>query len=414
MRDKNPDCYHLSASAINALKACPTRFRLAYREGLRLAADTEAQRMGTNWHALHEEYNRAVRLGGSPEVAYEKAVEHLNERYSEVPTWVSAEAWETERLVLLTSFHVYQWYYTNDPVESFDEELAFDLPLHEPRTGMPLPTSEVIRVGKIDGLVLWQNRIVQKEMKSTSKNIGPDSDYWDRSQKDTQVSMYALAMRDLRASGQIPESLLRAQAHTWGNTLYDVWKKPKTRPKSLTQKASLEFVESSKYFDQEFNVAAKWQTEIIIKNKGKKTEREEKKKTLLELHVDGQSVEVARGKQGFAIRETPRMYAARLMDEMVNDPESYFVRKEIARTDDQLRRFRVELYRIYQAMRSYERTGAWFENENQCRATFKCAYLPICYGEGADKVCDNNLTPPDFRRIFNVTVNGEDINDQED
>lgn len=431
MTDRNPQTYHLSATAINALKACPTRFRLAYREGLRLDQDTEAQRIGTHWHALHEEYNKAQRWAhehagtvhdvagkgyDSPNAyAYAWAVEHLNAAYAEVPSWVEPEDWETERLVLLTAFHTYLWYYENDPIESLAEEIAFDLPLHEPRTGMPLPTKEVLRVGKIDTVIKWQNMVGNREMKSTSRSIGPDSDYWERSAKDTQVSMYALAMRDMLESGELPDNVTTAlDGKQFGNTLYDVWRKPKSKPKGVTQKDTAAFLETSTYYGQEFGVEVEWET-AIEKKELKKSTKEIEHRVPKSIKVDGQEVnfEISKTYKP-VIRETPRMFAARLMDDMVNNPSEYFVRKEIARTDADLRRFRVELYRIYQAMRSYERSDAWFENENQCRATFKCAYIPICYGEGADKVCENNLTPPDFKRIFNITVEGEDINDQHD
>ena len=244
MTDKNPNTIHLSASAINALKACPTRFRLAYREGLRLEESTEAQRVGTHWHAMHEVYHEAYREertrlvaeldaghGGDDmiperchEDAYGAAIEHLNQCYSEVPSWIEPVDWDVERLILLTSFHVYLWYYEDDPIESYGEEVRFNLPLHEPRTGMPLPLTEVVRVGTIDTLIKWGGMIGNREMKSTARNIGIDSDYWDRSKKDTQVSMYALALQDLHASGQLPANVLAEveTAHSFGNTMYDV------------------------------------------------------------------------------------------------------------------------------------------------------------------------------------------------
>lgn len=425
MTDKNPTTYHLSASAINALKACPTRFRLAYREGLRLDQDTEAQRMGTHWHALHEVYNTAYReaaFDGVMEhdtrhrVAYDTAVEHLNQCYHDIPSWIEPEDWEVERLVLLTSFHVYLWYYSQDPIESLAEEIAFDLPLHEPRTGMALPISEVVRVGKIDTVIKWQNLVGNREMKSTSRNIGPDSDYWERSAKDTQVSMYALAMKDMLEGGLLPDNVIAAlDGKQFGNTLYDVWRKPKSKPKGVTQKDTAAFIETGEYYGQAFDVQATWDEKTTLKNAGKKNETPVTVKTLASLKVEGEEHPFEIGKSGgVSIRETPRMFAARLMDDMVQNPSEYFVRKEIARTDAELRRFRVELYRIYQAMKAYEKNDAWFENENQCRATFKCAYIPVCYGEGADEISKNNLTPEGFRRIFNVTVEGNDINDQED
>ena len=46
----------LSATSIGRYKACPTRFRNADVEGLRLEEDSDALRIGTNWHSIQEIY----------------------------------------------------------------------------------------------------------------------------------------------------------------------------------------------------------------------------------------------------------------------------------------------------------------------------------------------------------------------
>jgi hypothetical protein len=47
-------------------------------------------------------------------------------------------------------------------------------------------------------------------------------------------------------------------------------------------------------------------------------------------------------------------------------------------------------------MAEMERTGFWFENEQQCEATFKCAFCPICYNN-VDVF--HGQTPPGFKRL---------------
>lgn len=396
--------FHMSASSISAFKACPTRFRLAYREGLRPEESTEAQRMGTNWHALHEVYHKAlaawepVDADGSndeagrsqSEAASEAAIDHLNTAYQHIPASISPVDWETERQILVTSFLGYLWYWQNDPVQPIVSEIAFDLALNEPRTGLPLPTKEVLRVGKIDHVVSWRGMVGNVERKSTSSSIDPSGDYWDRASKDTQVSMYAMAFRDMLFAGQLPQAVLDHPDYTpdrFGSTLYDVWHKPTIKPATLTQKDTKELLKTKTYQRQQFAVDKK--SDDVIE-------------------IDGFQAEVKKGKQGIAIKETPTMYAARLLQDICTRPEFYFQRKEIARTDQDIRRFRVELFNIYQAQRLYDNTGCWFENEQQCRATFACQYIPICYGPGADAVCDGETTPPGFKRIFvDLTRNGD-------
>lgn len=406
----NPTCYHLSASSIASFKACPTRFRLQYREGLRTAEDTDSQRVGTNWHAMHERYAEALEAWKTDESESENAersdqneyalnavVTLLNERYTNVPSYKTPQEFALERTVLLMSFVGYLWFYQNDPLEFLANELPFELPLHLPKTGLPLPTSEVLRVGKIDHIIRWQGGVGALERKSTSRGIGADSDYWDKAKKDTQVSMYALAFKDM-VNGYGPAENAPAwmqASERFGNTLYDVWHKPTIKPAMLTQAETRAFSESGKYCGQTFQIAL----------------RENDATGVVEAYtVNGEYAEVEMGKKGFAIRETVDMFGARLLADIYQRPDFYFVRREIARTDIEIRQFRQQLFAVYTAQKAFEKQGMWFENEQQCRATYPCPYIPICYGVGADAVCDGKTTPDGFKRIFvDLTVNGTEL-----
>jgi len=395
MAATNPNCFHLSASAISAFKACPTRFRLAYREGLRTAEDTDSQRIGTNWHALHEVYHNAYCVydseqGDPDDIALNAAIEHLNERYAgdAIPASKTTEEWDVERQQLLMSFLGYLWYWSDDPLTIVASEVAFELPLIAPKVGLPLPMREVVRVGKIDHVVKWRGMIGNIERKSTSRNIDPSSDYWDKAKKDTQVSMYALAFRDMLYQHESPDWLpADAHEHSIGNTLYDVWHRPTIKPAKLSQANTTALIESGTYYETEFEVKVG-------------PDDPEKPEDGPRVTVDGVAAEVIPMKQGFAIRETPAMYGARLLADIYERPEFYFQRKEIARSTDDLEKFKVELFNIYQAQRLYADTGCWFENEQQCRATFPCPFIDICYGPGSDVVCDGQTIPPGYKRIF--------------
>lgn len=396
MATTNPSCFHLSASAISSFKACPTRYRLAYREGLRVAEDTDAQRVGTNWHALHEAYydaycSRDSEQGDPSDQALEAAVDHLNERYAAeaMPGYKTIDEWEVERQQLLISFIGYLWYWQDDPLEVLASEVSFDLPLIAPKVGLPLPKNEVLVVGKIDHVVKWRGMVGNVERKSTSRGIDPSGDYWDKAKKDTQVSMYALAFRDMVERDSPPVRLTTAEVGecSIGNTLYDVWHKPTIKPTKLTQADTATLIAAGEYCGVVFEVKVG-------------PEDPEKPGDGPRVTVDGVDAEVHPGKKGFAIRETPAMYGARLLNDIYERPEFYFQRKEIARSDADLKKFRVELFNIYQAQRLFDTTGCWYENEQQCRATFPCPFIPICYGPGADAVCDGETTPDEFKRIF--------------
>ncbi len=388
----NPSCYHISASSIAAFKMCPQKFRLEYREGLRRAQDTEALRVGTNWHKLHEIFLDGKRHGNDDDTALASVVDHLNKCYAGVPITKTAIEWAVEREVLLQSFVGYLWYWQNDPIETLASEVKFDLPVYDPRVNMPLPISEVMRVGKIDHIAKWQGAIVAVERKSTSRAIDPSADYWDRAKKDTQVSMYAAAFKELwrddGGGGGIVGVGAVEPGQRFGNTLYDVWHKPTIKTATLTQKETAEFLTSGKYFESEFKV------ELFYNNTdaGPMTDRE--------IKVDGSRVEVEEGKKGFAIRETPAMYGARLLADIMARPAFYYQRKEIVRTEAELEEFKRQVYAVYQGMKFSERTNSWWENESQCRATFSCPNIPICYGAGAAAVCDGKTTPEGYKRIF--------------
>ena len=414
MTAPNPLCFHLSASSVAAFKACPQRFRLAYREGLRVALDTESQRVGTNWHSIHEVYQNALiehghKLGvsstineGIEAVALQAVVDHLNERYEKIPNGVTPQEWDLERQILLTSFVGYLWYYADDKIEYLQQEIPFSLPLHSPRTGLPLPETEVLRVGKIDHIIRWQGMVGVLERKSTTRSIEPDSDYWDKSKKDTQVSMYALAMRDLNTVIGLPHNI-PFPGERYGNTLYDVWRRPLTKPKALTQKDTAAFMETGDYFGQKFHATARPATHPT-----------DPSMVYAAVQVDAADAEVEGGKKSYAIRETAGMYAARLLAEIQETPTKFFQRREIARTDADLAKFRRELYNVYQAQKTMDRTGGWFENESQCRATFPCPFIPVCYGPGAEAVSDGQTIPPGYKRIFvDLTKDGQPIGDPE-
>ena len=402
MTDINPECFHLSASAVRTFKACPTKFRLAYREGLREAESTDNQRMGTNWHALHETYQNAYQAtlakeqdaedldphGAAHEAGFDAAVQHLNETYEDIPSTKSPEEWEVERQTLLMSFIGYLWRWDDDPLEFIASEVEFDLPLHSPRTGLPLPTDQVKRVGKIDTVVRWRGMVGTREMKSTGMSIDPSGPYWEKAQKDTQVDMYALAFEDMWQHGLENYGIYGVgMEERLGNTLYDVWHKPTIKPTALSQKDTAAFLKDGSYCDQQFSV----QKENAAKEGEPPT-----------ITVDGWPAEVQPAKKAgaFTIRETPAMFGARLLADMTQRPDFYFQRKEIARTAADRQRFRKELFNIYQAQRLFDRTGCWYENEDQCRAPYPCPFIPICYGKGADHYCETGETPDGFTRIF--------------
>lgn len=416
MRDTKRQ-WRMSATALSAFKACPTRFRLGYVEGLRKIEDTEAQRMGTNWHACLEVARAAVDspcpvcfakslkvlarpdcsvCGGTGAVSESEPIDRgialLNDAYCTVPDWADPTAWAVERVILAYSLSGYLWHWEADDegAETIATEQGFKLPLRNPATGRALPN--VMKVGKIDRLVRCGGAVRVNEYKSTSKSIDADSTYWKRLDMDTQIGLYVLAANEMWHCGDLeifglgtPDPSTRPSG-----VLYDVWHRPATRPKKLTQGDTKAFMASGEYFGATLETAdgdgATWvdvggeRAEIIWGAEKKPTKKD------------------PNPERPFAIRETPEMFGARLLADITENPDKHFARREVARTTDDLDKVAYDLYNIYQSIRTMDRSGHWYADESQCEATFKCAYCPICYNRL--DVCDGQTPVDGFTRIF--------------
>ena len=389
----------LSATSIGCFKSCPKRYYHKYILGLVPIEDTDALRIGSNYHRIHEiadmepggvcecvqtgmdeEFQSVLVVnpncplcsgtGRFPDDLMDAVIAHLNQQYATPPISKTIEEWETERITLLYSLVGYQWYYNDAEYKVEQLEQKFDLPLRSPTTGRKLQAK---LKGKIDRVFSAGNNRFVHEYKSTSKSIDPDSTYWNHLTLDTQTRLYTYAAKELGLG--------------MCGVLYDVWAKPKTKPKKLTQGESKKFVADGMYCGEEFEVNGPGLITVVEGNS-----------TAPQMEVNGKPTEVIPGaKPGtFAIRETPEMYGARLLQDITQRPEFYFARREIAHTANDIEKFERQLYNIYKGIRNMSNTDGWWEDENACEATFKCSYLGFCYNHidvGLDEV------PEGFRKI---------------
>jgi len=375
----------LSASSINAFKDCPFRFRNAYVLGVRPTEDTDALRIGNHWHEILEVASLepgsdcpdplckddfpdnmpdcpiCAGTGRVPDDIMEAVVRVLNARYAEIE-FNDPIAKEVERIKLLYSLIGYRWYYADTLEPTISREQYFKLPLFNPSTGHPVPNVTI--VGKIDKLVI-SGCVSVKEHKSTSKSIDTDSTYWTHLNMDTQTSMYVYAARQLQIRGDLEKYGIKSTDPLISNILYDVYHKPTISPKKLTQGDSKKFVADGMYCGHKFECKP----------------GSEPSDNGYTIKVNGIPAEVEPGKkQGtFAIRETPEMYGARLLQDITERPEFYFRCKPLVRTDQEIRNLEYELYDIAKDMMSKIRANRWWHNERQCEATFKCPYTETCY-----------------------------------
>ena len=385
----------LSYSAISCFKACPVRYKGAYVEGIRRIEDTEAQRTGTNWHEIQDISSRepgsvcrpCANLGKPdphcplcagegflPDDLMDAVIRTLDAAYENIPAGVDTEVLERERTVLLYSLSGYKWHYSDAPVEVLARELKFSMPLLGP-SGRALPNVQTD--GIIDKLVRIPNKVAIMEHKSTSKSVDSDSSFWAHLNLDVQTTLYIHAVQKMQLDGELEAYGVKPTDELINTILYDAWHKPGISPKKLTQADSKKFVETGEYMGQEFEV-----------QDGSGA-----------VAVNGVQVEIEPGKKEgtFAIRETIEMFGARLLMDITERSEFYFARKELSKTDDEMKRFQGEILSIYRTIRGMLKTDNFYHNEQSCEAKFRCDYTNECYN-GIE--LDGKNPPDGFECIF--------------
>jgi hypothetical protein len=390
---------HVSATSIAAFKTCPVKFRLGYVEGIREAVEPAPFRFGTAWHKgleVLEAPDGSVVLTSDPDAGLlGAAIEAATSVYTTIPDYADPTEWAVEREVVANGLAAYHWLYGSalSEYETAAVELEFDLPLVNPETGHATPNFR--RVGKIDRIIRHKasGRLLIQENKSTSKPIDSGSTYWARLRKDTQSKFYICAARDLQDEGK----MVSEPNHTSmvSGLLHDVFRKPAIRPSKLTMAESKAFVETGEYCGQKFKIVRHTGAQLGFPDD-----------PIGAIFVDEVRAEVEPGKKEgtFALRETPGMYGARLFQDMTTRPEYYFARREIAFTDAELEDFRYQVWALQRTMAEMEKSGHWYENEQQCEATYKCCYCNLCYNNQVETVCDGVTVPPGYRRLRAETV----------
>ena len=371
--------WQLSASSIACFKSCPFQYFLKYIKHIRKDVESEPLRYGTNWHKVMEvigltpgatctcantdDLPKSTPIsdclicagsGTRPDDIMLAVSRVIDDAYSRMPVSMDPVKWAVERAKLLYSAAGYNWYYADKPLVPILTEYKFDSPIPN-KTGRMIPNTNIIgiidKIAPVDGV----RSVV--DYKSTTSSIDSGSKYWGSLNLDTQTNLYLYIVRLLQQRGLLPD--LGGEVT---GLYYDVYHKPGISPKKLTMADSKKFVEDGMYFGQKFNAKAQCGTPDFVT-------------------VDGITAEVEPGKKDgtFAIRETPEMYGARLLADIAERPEYYFVRHPIPKTDADLEKFHKELLSVLISMRSMYNMDSWYHCEKQCEATYHCDYIDICY-----------------------------------
>jgi len=221
-----------------------------------------------------------------------------------------------------------RWRFDKWSAKSLEETVH--LPIVNPATGRTSRTWT--QAGKHDGVISGYGRRLLLEHKTCSEDIeDPAATYWRRLDIDSQVSQYVL--QHWQAGGKLD------------GTLYDVIRKPASRPKKITAAVLTSIHATNEYYGQKVS--------------------EETKSDLAE----------------FGPRENQELYFHRLCQDMVDRSNRYFQRKVIHRTDGEVVEFASELWDLGQTIADANRDGRHYRNSAACLTYGSpCEYLGVCSG----------------------------------
>ena len=216
-------------------------------------------------------------------------------------------------------------------------EATFTAPLLNPETGAASRT--FLLAGKVDGIVRERatGRVLLLEHKTTSEAIeDATTSYWRRLAMDGQVSHYYVGAESL--------------GHRVEGCLYDVLLRPRLKPLKATPEASRKYTKDGRLY-------------------------------AAQREVD----------------ETPEEYAARLRADIAEAPAKYFQRREVPRTEDDLRDYLFDAWAEAHAMREAELAGRAARSPEACFRFGACPFWVNC----AEKVRLDDL-PDEFERVQDV------------
>lgn len=298
----------LTNSMMSTAKTCLKKYWYYYVQGIQIIREADPLWIGRLVH-------QAIEMQGVPaKPLYPKWCQTTDDIYHWDCRYELAAAVATD----------YLDYYQEDDLLYISKEEEFEVPLVNPATNRP--SRNWLAGGRVDALVrLEDGRLALKEIKTTSYDISPDSDYWRFLGMDQQISHY----------------LLHTKAET---VIYDVIQKPGIRPKLIPE------------LDENG-------LKISVDEHGNRRYKK-----------NGEPYQSGSLKKR---KETPEEYGQRCRECM--SAESY-IRKEIPRLENDLKEYQHELWAQAKLLTECYRHGYWFKNTNSCNSMHRtCEFLDLCF-----------------------------------
>lgn len=257
--------------------------------------------------------------------------------------------WEIERVTISAMLNGYFWRWADmdKTIRIIASEQVFNIPIINPNTGRAMRTATA--AGKTDGIgeLLYSNQLAIIEHKTNSEDLSAESDLWKMLRIDGQISLYYLAAQKMGYDVQ--------------TVLYDVLRKPTKKPYKATP-----------------------------------TEKRKYKK-------DGSLYANMRDKN-----ETPNDYAIRINQDMGENPDFYFARREIPRIESDLKEFEYDLWHKAKLIQECKNNNRWPKATGACRGFGKCPYFDLCV-DGYD--INSGIVPEGYIRVNKIHQELEQEND---
>lgn len=203
---------------------------------------------------------------------------------------------------------------------------------------LKVPYQKWVFSGKIDGIVeLVNGQKAIRETKTTSEDMSPESDYVAKLRIDNQISGYVLAAKSI--------------GFHIDTILYDIIKKPGIRPLSATPEESRKYTKEGK------------------------------------LYANQRETD-----------ESASDYYDRLWSYIDANPERYYARYNIPRTDDDLNEWREEIIDTMKEMQESYKKDRKSRNTSACLAFGRCPYLDVCHSG----IEIGGSVPPSFRKVEKI------------
>lgn len=229
---------------------------------------------------------------------------------------------EEDKQDLLVALSLLAGYATRYGKESWKVlylEHQFRGPLVNPSTGGVSRTFEL--ASKVDGVVVDNGKYFLLEHKTTSSDIEPGSTYWQRLRLDSQVSIY----HDLVEKNCGVEL---------AGTIYNVVRKPTIRRLLATPEASRKYTKDGRLY----------------------ANQRDKDETLEE-------------------------YIVRFQEDITANPDKYYQRQVIIRTEMELEESRFDVWATAKMVRECEVVNRHPRNSNACfNWNRQCDYFDVCCG----------------------------------